>query len=54
MSENKPTVCIRPYEHGCYDCEYNMVPGLYDGGCKLLSANDKTDHNEAQKPGKAV
>ena len=33
--ENKIPECIHPYVHGCKGCEFNEVPELSDGGCKL-------------------
>lgn len=33
--ERKIKECVYPYKHGCKGCEYNIVPELYDGGCKL-------------------
>ena len=34
---NKGAECISPDTYGCIGCKYNIVPDLYDGGCKLLS-----------------
>ena len=33
---NKVSVCVYPYKYGCKGCQYNAVPALYDGGCKLI------------------
>lgn len=33
---NKVSVCVYPYKYGCKGCQYNSVPSLFDGGCKLL------------------
>ena len=33
---NKVSVCVYPYKYGCKGCQYNSVPALFDGGCKLL------------------
>lgn len=38
---NKGVECISPDTYGCIGCEYNMIPDLYDGGCKLL--NQRTE-----------
>lgn len=46
--ENKISECIYPYIHGCYDCEYNMIPGTFDGGCKRrhLELLDKDERDK--------
>ena len=39
--ERKIKECVYPYKHGCYGCEYNIVPTLYDGGCKLYGKAER-------------
>lgn len=33
---NKGAECISPDTYGCIGCKNNLVPDLYDGGCRLL------------------
>jgi hypothetical protein len=44
----KPPFCIHKEKSDCKGCEYNMVPELNDGGCKLYSLKQKqeADHDK--------
>lgn len=49
--ERKVADCIYPDLHGCRGCEYNTVPEVFDGGCKLYLDRLKRESKTCQPYG---
>ena len=37
----KTSECRYPHKYDCKDCEYNLIPELSDGGCRLMHKSAK-------------